>query len=139
MQLELSEEKTKIVHIKEGFDFLGFHFTHKGITIRNKSLEKFRDSIRKITTRSRNLDSQVVEKLNQVIRGTVNYFATPVTTTIRQFMILDRWIRVRIRSMKLKCISKSNNWKIKTKYIYRLGILRCIQLCKERMNIVYVP
>src|ERR1700730_17103898 len=27
MQLELSQEKTKIVHIMDGFDFLGFHFT----------------------------------------------------------------------------------------------------------------
>jgi len=139
MELELSQEKTKIVHIKDGFDFLGFHFTHKGITIRDKSLEKFRETVRKITIRSRNLDTKVVEKLNQVIRGTVNYFVTPVTTTIRQFTILDRWLRVRIRSMKLKCISKCNNWKMKTKHIYRLGVLRCIPLCKKKMSIVYVP
>jgi len=139
MQLQLSPEKTKIVHLMEGFDFLGFHFTHKGVTIRDKSMKKFKETVRNITMRSRNLDAKVIEKLNRVIRGTVNYFATPVTTTIRQFTNLDRWIRVRIRSMKLKCISKCNNWKMKTKSIYRLGIPRCIQLCKERMNIIYVP
>lgn len=139
MQLELSTEKTKIIHIMEGFDFLGFHFTHMGVTIRDKSIEKFREAVRKLTIRSRNLDAEIIEKLNRVIRGTVNYFATPVTTTIRQFTDLDRWIRVRIRCMKLKCISKCNNWKMKTKHIYRLGLLRCIQLCKERMNTIYVP
>ena len=139
MQLELSTEKTKIVHIKEGFDFLGFHFTSHGTTIRDKSLEKFKDSVRKLTIRSRNLDAEAVEKLNRLIRGTVNYFATPFTNTIKQFSKLDSWIRSRMRSMKLKCISKCNNWRMKSKYIYRLGLLSCILLCRKRMNAVYVP
>lgn len=139
MQLELSPEKTKIVHILEGFDFLGFHFSHMGITIKDKSQEKFKDAVRKLTIRSRNLDAEVIEKLNRVLRGTVNYFATPVTNTIKQFMILDSWIRVRVRCMKLKCISKCNNWKMKNKYIYRLGLLSCDRLCRKRMNTVCVP
>lgn len=139
MGLELSSEKTKIVHVKDGFDFLGFHFTQMGITIREKSLEKFKDSVRKATIRCRNLDAEAIEKLNQVIRGTVNYFALPITTTLRQFSKLDGWIRSRMRSMKLKCISKTNNWKVKSKHINRLGLLSCIQLCRKRMNGVYVP
>jgi RNA-directed DNA polymerase len=139
MKLELSSEKTKIVHITDGFDFLGFHVTHNGVSMREKSKEKFKDAVRKITTRHKNLDAAVIEKLNRVIRGTVNYFATPFTTTITQFRLLDRWIRVRLRSMKRKCISKRNNWKVKTKYLHRLGILCCIQLCMERMNVSYVP
>ncbi len=139
MQLELSSEKTKIVHLMEGFDFLGFHFTHQGITIKDKSKEKFKEAVRKITIRSRNLDAKVIEKLNQVIRGTVNYFATPFTTTICQFTQLDRWIRSRVRCMKYKCISKCNNWKMKSKYIYRLGLLNCTQLCRKRKNAIYVP
>lgn len=138
MELELSQEKTKIVNIKEGFDFLGFHFTHSGISIRKKSQEKFKDTIRKLTIRSRNLDTEVIGKLNRVIRGTVNYFATKFTNTIQQFTKLDQWLRVRIRSMKLKCISKCNNWKMKTKYIYRKGLLNCTQLCRQKMNTSYV-
>jgi RNA-directed DNA polymerase len=139
MQLELSPEKTKIAHISEGFDFLGFHFSRKGVTIREKSKEKFKEAVRMLTIRSRNLDTEVIEKLNRVIRGTVNYFATPVTNTIQQFMFMDRWIRVRIRSMKHKCISKCNNWRMKNKYIHRLGLLSCDRLCRERMNTVCVP
>jgi group II intron reverse transcriptase/maturase len=106
MGLELSVEKTKVVNIKDGFDFLGFHLSHVGITIREKSKEKFKETIRRITTRSRNLDAMAVEELNRVIRGTINYFVCPITTTIRQFDRLDRWIRTRLRSMKKKCISK---------------------------------
>ena len=139
MQLELSQEKTKIVHIMDGFDFLGFHFTQMGVTIREKSQEKFKETVRKLTIRSRNLDSEVIEKLNRAIRGTVNYFATPFTTTIRQFTNLERWIRVRLRCMKLKCISKCNNWKMKSKHIYRLGLLSCTRRCRERMKSIYIP
>jgi RNA-directed DNA polymerase len=139
MGLELSVEKTKIVRLKDGFDFLGFHFSSQGITIREKSMEKFKDAIRNATIRSHNLDSKVIEKLNRVIRGTVNYFACPITTTITQFTKLDMWIRKRVRSMKTKCISRTNNWKLKLKHLRRLGLLSCTLLCRARMNAVFVP
>lgn len=139
MGLELSEEKTKIVQAKDGFDFLGFHFSHKGITIRKKSMEKFKEAVRNATIRSRNLDEEAVEKLNRVIRGTVNYFAQPITTTLKQFNKLDSWVRTRLRSMKKKCISRTNNWKVRNKHLARLGLLSCIQLCRMRMNVAYVP
>lgn len=135
MGLELSPEKTKVSHRKEGFDFLGFHFSSNGITIKEKSKEKLKDKIKFITMRSQNLDSDMIKKLNQVCRGTVNYFAHPLTRTITQFNLLDTWIRRRLRSMKYKCISKTHNWKMKTKYIQRLGLLNCEQLCRERMRI----
>lgn len=139
MELELSTEKTKIVHVKDGFDFLGFHFSHHGITIREKSVEKFRDAIRIATIRSRNLDTKVIEKLNRLIRGTVNYFACPITTTIKQFTKLDGWIRSRLRSMKTKCIHKTNNWKVKNRHLHRRGVLSCTRLCRMKMNAAYAP
>lgn len=139
MKLELSPEKTKICHLCQGFDFLGFHFTQTGTSIREKSMEKFKDAVRKLTIRSRNLDAKAIEKLNQVIRGTVNYFAQPFTTVKTQFKKLDEWIRKRIRCMKYKCISRCSNFKMKKKYIYRLGLMSCYRLCCTRMNVRYVP
>jgi RNA-directed DNA polymerase len=139
MKLELSPEKTKICNLRQGFDFLGFHFSHKGISIRDKSMEKLQNAIRNLTIRSRNLDAKVIEKLNQVIRGTVNYFAQPFTTVKTQFRKIDAWIRKRIRCMKYKCISRRSNFKLKNKYIDRLGLLSCYQLCYTRMNVRYVP
>ena len=50
--------------------------------IREKSREKFKETVRKLTIRSRNLDTKAIEKLNRVIRGTINYFATPFTSTL---------------------------------------------------------
>lgn len=139
MKLELSPEKTKIVNIKEGFDFLGFRFIHNGIAMREKSVEKFKEAVRAKTIRSRNLDTKAIEELNRVIRGTVNYFALPITTIIEQLKKLDRWIRVRLRSMKYKCISKTNNWKMKNKRMTKLGLLSCTQLYRERINVVCIP
>jgi group II intron reverse transcriptase/maturase len=139
MKLELSPEKTKICHLKAGFDFLGFHFSLNGLSIREKSKEKFRNTVREITMRSRNLDSKAIEKLNQVIRGTVNYFAHPLSTIKTHFLDMDRWIRKRLRCMKYKRISKSDNWRMKIKHIRRLGVLSCIQQYCIRKNARYVP
>ena len=139
MQLELSPEKTKICRLVDGFDFLGFHFGPKGITMREKSSEKFRDAVRKLTTRSRNLSNEVVVKLNQVIRGTVNYFSHPKAKILMMFERADGWINKRLRCMKYKRISRSDNWRMKIKHIRRLGVLSCKKLCSQRMNVVCVP
>lgn len=139
MGLELSSEKTKIVQANDGFEFLGFHFTSQHITIRKKSVEKLKEAIRMVTIRSRNLDSKVIEKLNRIIRGTVNYFSLPITATIKQFLKIEGWLRSRIRCMKCKCISRTLNWKVKNKYINLMGLLSCTQLCRKRRNTVYVP
>jgi len=45
MGLQLSSEKTHITHVSQGFDFLGFHITSKGITIKRKSEEKFKSKV----------------------------------------------------------------------------------------------
>ncbi len=135
LQLELSPEKTKIVRLSEGFEFLGFYISSRSMRMRDKSVEKFKTKIRSLTKRSNNLDAEVIVKLNRVIRGTVNYFNASFATVITQFRKLDAWIRKRIRCMKYKSISRNDNWRMKKKYIYRLGLLSCRDLClavKER-------
>lgn len=134
MELEISQEKTKICHFSKGFDFLGFTIKSRSVQIRAKSMEKFKNSIRDITTRSHNLDKEVVEKLNRVIRGTVNYFGTKFSTMNTRFFKLDRWIRKRIRCMKFKHISKMDNWRWKIKHIKKMGLLSCFDLYKMRLR-----
>jgi RNA-directed DNA polymerase len=134
MELEVSHEKTKICHISEGFDFLGFTIKSRSIQMRAKSKEKFKNSIRDITTRSRNLDKEVIEKLNRVIRGTVNYFGTKFSTMNTAFFKLDRWIRKRIRCMKHKRISRADNWRCTIKHIRKMGLLSCFEVHKMRLG-----
>lgn len=134
MELEVSQEKTKICHFSQGFDFLGFTIKSRSVQMRAKSMEKFKNSIRDITTRSHNLSKEVIEKLNRVIRGTVNYFGTKFSTMNIKFFKLDRWIRKRIRCMKHKRISKADNWRCTIKHIRMMGLLSCFELHKMRLR-----
>jgi RNA-directed DNA polymerase len=134
MELEDSPEKTKICHFSEGFDFLGFTIKSRSVQMRAKSKEKFMNSIRSITTRSHNLDQKVIEKLNRVIRGTVNYFGSKFSTMKVLFHKLDRWIRKRIRCMKYKRISLEDNWRCKITHIEKMGLLSCYDLYRARLR-----
>ena len=66
------------------------------------------------------------KKVNRVVRGTVNYFGKPpFSPCLGQFNNLDRWLRRRIRSTKYKRIWKTDNRRMKNRYIQRLGLLTC--------------
>jgi retron-type reverse transcriptase len=70
-------------------------------------------------------NGEVVLKVNRVIRGTVRYFATAFTTCLGQFNELDRWVRMRIRCMKVKRIWKTDNRRLKSRHIMRMGFVTC--------------
>lgn len=134
MKLETSPEKTKVSHFSKGFDFLGFSIKNSSIQMRTKSREKFKNSIRDITTRSHNLDKEVIKRLNRVIRGTVNYFSPKFSTMKSSFYKMDRWIRKRIRCMKHKRIWLTDNWRCKIKHIEKMGLLSCYDLHRARLR-----
>src|SRR2546423_1310794 len=86
MGLRLSPEKTRVVHIDEGFDFLGFHIrrmrkrgTNKHYvytTPSRKSIQSIKDKVSELTYRStRHQDlAEVIISLNQALAGWANYF-----------------------------------------------------------------
>ena len=129
--LECSLEKTKISTLKDGFQFLGFDISSQKVTIREKSRKKFEDKIKEITTRSHNLDAKVIEKLNQVIRGTVNYFHTSFSRVYFYFRRIDNWIRERIRWMKYKSKRWTHHFRLKNKHIRNRGLVGCSEVCKH--------
>jgi len=131
--LSLSPEKTKITTYGKGYDFLGFRLSHCSRRMRDKSELKFKAKVRELTERHRNLDSAVIAKLNQVIRGTANYFATSFSTCRWRFQKLDSWIRMRIRAMKLKRKNYNDNHKLRVGYFrYQLGLLTLEEFCTYR-------
>lgn len=121
--LSLSAEKTKTTQFREGFAFLGFDISSWSITMRPKSVENFKTKVRELTPRSHNLDARVIEKLNRVIRGTANYFATTFADVGDRFRGLDRWIRMRLRCMKYKRKSRADNGRIRLERFRRLRLL----------------
>jgi len=128
--LSLSAEKTRITTYGKGYSFLGFVLSSRSRRMRDKSQRKFQDKIRDLTVRSRNLDAQVMVKLNQVIRGTAHYFATRWFTGRRVFRELDSWIRRRVRCMKYKRFRYHDNRRWRVKQAERLGLLRLESFCQ---------
>ena len=121
--LELSPEKTKVTTFHEGFAFLGFDITSCFVRMRAKSVEKFKTKVRELTRRSHNLDAELIVKLNRVIRGTANYFATQWSQCGDAYRTLDRWLRMRLRCMKFKRKSKEDNFRLHSKHLTRLGLI----------------
>jgi len=133
--LSLSPEKTKIASYGKGYDFLGFRLSSQSRTMRTKSLEKFKTKIRELTRRCNNLDARVIEKLNQVIRGTANYFATEFSTCIKLYQKLDKWIRMRVRCMKFKRKLLFDRYRMKLRYFdKKLGLLRLLDFTETTMS-----
>ena len=124
--LELSEEKTQIVHITEGFDFLGFNVrqyeepaSKRGWKLYIKpskaSVQKIRDRLRQEWRSMRGTHAGIViTKLNPIIRGWANYFRIGVSSEI--FTSLDNWMVTRVfRWTKFRHNTKSWHW-VKDKY-----------------------
>ncbi len=129
--LALSPEKTQITTYGKGYEFLGFHLSSRSRRMREKSRRKFKEKIRALTTRKLNLDQAVIEKVNRVIRGTANYFATGFSTVRWEFQKLDSWIRMRLRCMRTKRKSTKDNGKLRVRYFRsKLGLLTLEEFCK---------
>jgi len=131
--LQLSAEKTKVTTFGKGYEFLGFFLSPRSRRMREKSVQKFKAKVRELTVRKRNLDAEAMEKLNRVIRGTANYFATTFSTCRWMFQKLDSWIRMRLRCMKLKRKNYNDNQKLRVGYFRRkLGLLTLEEFCTYR-------
>jgi RNA-directed DNA polymerase len=85
MGLRLSEAKTRVCHIDEGFEFLGFRIQRKrrrGTNQRHtytypskKALAAICDKVRVLTRRNRHRTlADLLRRLNPVLRGWCNYF-----------------------------------------------------------------
>ena len=121
--LELAEDKTRITHISEGFDFLGFNFrryeTSNGLKHFCKpsqdSIKQFKSKIKEIFKHhnGHNVD-ELITRLNPVIRGTANYWKPSSAKTI--FNAMDSYIWKKVYKF-VRRLHPQKSWKwIKEKY-----------------------
>ena len=129
--LSLSPTKTKITTFRQGFTFLGFQVSSYSVKMRAKSVENFHTKVRDITTRSHNLDAEVIAKLNSLIRGVQRYFGTWFSTCVKQFRELDEWVRMRLRCQQLKRKSREDHCRIKDAYLERRGLVTLSTLHRQ--------
>lgn len=97
--LTLHPVKTRIVNAARagGFDFLGYHFERGRKWPREKSLKKFKEAIRSKTKRNNGSSLKVIiSNVNRTLIGWFGYFKHSHRKT---FPDLDRWIRLRLRSL----------------------------------------
>ena len=106
MGLRLSEEKTRVCHIDEGFDFLGWRIQRRAWRGRagkravytypsKKSLRSIMDKVRLLTRRRRHRTlADLLRRLNPVLRGWCNYFRHGVSS--RTFSYVDHYAFWRI-------------------------------------------
>ncbi|MFD0855598.1 group II intron reverse transcriptase/maturase, partial [Actinomadura adrarensis] len=103
--LRLSESKTRVVHLDEGFDFLGFRIqrrTKRGTTRKTvytypskKALASIMGRVRALTNRSRHLTLEaLLRQLNPVLRGWCTYFRHGVSKATFHYLDAYTWRRV---------------------------------------------
>lgn len=98
--LPVNQEKSSVAPIQK-IEFLSIQFLNGKIRISTKAKTKFRQRIRELTKRNNPLSMyQIIPKLNEYMRGWINYFRIQeFRTPIEE---LDWFIRSRLRSMQLK-------------------------------------
>jgi len=130
--LSFSDEKTRIVHLREGFDFLGFNARHYRTTRTDRlrgwklfikpsrgSIQKFKRKVKALWVSLRGFGADaVLGMLNPVIRGWTNYFRIGVAK--RAFIDLDAWMFGRLRRY-VRYRHPRKNWQwLKKRYFGKL-------------------
>ncbi len=119
--VNINPQKTRIVHVRHGFEFLGYKIKRGKRPLRlppgkiksgaregalyayprQKSVERFREQIRRLTRRRVPLDTEgLIQGINPVVRGWGHYYKRAHVR--RLFNQLDRWIVRRIWSHRFK-------------------------------------
>lgn len=101
LRLRVNREKSAVGHVSER-KFLGHRLLDDGtLTIAPKSLERFKERIRRITRRNRGVSlERIVGELNSYLTGWVTYFRY---AKCRSHLVkLDSWVRAKLRCVRLK-------------------------------------
>ena len=117
--LELSEEKTKISHINDGFDFLGFNIRKINGKMRTRpaasSVKSVKEKIREIIRTNKTVKTNsLIKQLNPIIRGWGNYNRHVVSKRIFGKTDHEIW-EMTWQWAKRRHPNKSLKW-IKSKY-----------------------
>ena len=106
MGLRLSEEKTRVCHIDEGFDFLGWHIQRRSRRGQigkkaiytypsKKALTSVMAKVRSITARAKHQTlADLLISVNRVLRGWCNYFRHGVSSKTFRYLDHFTWWRI---------------------------------------------
>jgi len=110
--LTLAEDKTKITHIEDGFDFLGFNVRRYNVTKFKKgeppkpgkkllikpskeSVQKLKDKLKDEFAKAKGGNAQaLIGRINPIITGTANYWKSSVAKEI--FSSIDHYLWLKV-------------------------------------------
>lgn len=120
--LTLSEEKTKITHIEDGFDFLGFNIRkYKGkllIMPSKESQKRFQQKVNEIVNSHKTIPQEsLIRLLNPVITGWANYYQHVVSGRI--FQKMDFHVYQKLLQWSLRRHPTKGKWWVVEKYFHR--------------------
>ena len=136
--LILSEEKTKITHIDEGFDFLGYNIRkYKGkllIKPSKESLKRFMSKIRETIESHKGVKQEsLIRILNPMITGWANYYRYCVSS--KTFRKADYLIFQKIWQWAVRRHPKKGKYWIADKYFTRIKNRNwCFSVCFDKKN-----
>ena len=117
LRLKVNTRKSHVVKTNE-CKFLGFTFKGSRIQWHSKSLEKFKQRIRKLTNRNWGVSMQYqLFKISQYLRGWIHYFG--IANCYQCCLDLDHWIRRRVRMAYWRQWRKPRT---KVRNLIRLGV-----------------
>lgn len=101
LKLKINEEKSAVCEVDKTV-LLGHTILKSGeLVIAKENVERFKNSIRKVTKRNRGVSfEQVVSELNPKLRGWFEYYK--LTRSKGLFRNLDAWIRRKLRCFRIK-------------------------------------
>lgn len=122
--LELSQEKTKVTHIDDGFDFLGTHVRkYKGTLLikpSRKNVKAFLEDIREVIRGNKTAKAEnLIGLLNPKIRGWANYHQSIVAAETFRSVDHEIWESLWKWAMR-RHPNKARRW-IKDKYFKTFG------------------
>jgi RNA-directed DNA polymerase len=121
--LEINEEKTRIIHIKDGFNFLGFNLRqYKGKLLikpqKEKVLQFCREIGRIISSCATWTQQNLINKLKPILLGFANYYRGVVSKKTFSY-INHRVVIYLYRWAKRRHPNKGKKW-VKNRYFHRV-------------------
>ena len=101
LKLTVNRRKTHLAHSREGVAFLGVVIHTRYTRIQEQKVRGLKAKLKEVTRRNTGESvSDVIRRLNPVLRGFINYFRVANgTRVIKQLMA---WLRRRLRCLQLK-------------------------------------
>jgi group II intron reverse transcriptase/maturase len=115
LKLRLSEEKTLITHIDDGFDFLGYHIVGRKrwsdgqwclfSQVPQKAIRRFRDAVKQISRNTFTDEVAAFTAFSNLIRGWGNYYAytadSRLMDSLDNFIYQQMWKYCRQKNKKM--------------------------------------